>query len=171
MIKLLRSLFPAVTLEPAGSIDQPAIRVPAAAWWKCAARRSRRARFILLADISAVDWWPREPQFRRRLSPIVDDPAAAWKVTVTAARRGCRRWNLAGQAGSNARRGTCSASSSRIGDLQRLLMPEDWEGFRCGRISRADPAAAARRRAAAGDRREFRADLARDKAARADAQR
>ena len=65
MIEALRSLFPAVALEPVESIDQPTIRVPAANLVEiCRALHDRpELGFVLLADITAVDWWPREPRY------------------------------------------------------------------------------------------------------------
>ena len=65
MIDALRSLFPALELEPGASIDQPTIRVPPASLVEvCRALRDRpEFGFILLADLTAVDWWPRQPRF------------------------------------------------------------------------------------------------------------
>ena len=65
MIDALRALLPAVAVEPVDSTDQPTIRVPAASLVEvCRALRDRaELGFILLADISAVDWWPREPRY------------------------------------------------------------------------------------------------------------
>ena len=65
MIDVLRPLFPAVALEPGASIEQPTIRVPAESLVDvCRALRDRaELGFILLADITAVDWWPREPRY------------------------------------------------------------------------------------------------------------
>jgi len=177
MIDLLRSLFPAVMLEPAGSIDQPAIRVPTASLVDvCRALHDRdELGFILLADISAVDWWPREPRFEvvyhlssmtRRLRvkvwvdgasprlPTVQEvwPGAGWLERET--------WDMFG------------IVFEHHGDLRRLLMPEDWEGFPL----RKDFPVQIRLRPRAEEplqvtEEEFRANLARDKAARADAPR
>ena len=48
------------------SIDQPTIRVPAASLVEvCLALRDRpEFGFILLADVTAVDWWPRSPDMK-----------------------------------------------------------------------------------------------------------
>ena len=63
MIGMLRDLLPHVALEPGASSDQPTIRVPSDGLADVA--RTLRDRpelaFILLADITAVDWWPRQP--------------------------------------------------------------------------------------------------------------
>ena len=177
MIELLRSLVPAGTVEPVDSIDQPTIRVPAASLVEvCRVLRDRdELGFILLADISAVDWWPREPRYevvyhlssmtaRLRIKvsvdgqsarlPTVQDvwPAAGWLERET--------WDMFGIVFEN------------HGDLRRLLMPEDWEGFPL----RKDFPVQIRLRPRTEQplqmsEDEFRANLARDKAARADASR
>ena len=66
MIDVLRSLFPGVELETSASIDQPVIRVPAANLVEvCRALHDRpEFGFILLADVTAVDWWPRRLSIR-----------------------------------------------------------------------------------------------------------
>ena len=175
MIELLRSLFPAVVLEPGGSADQPAIRVPAANLVDvCRVLRDREELgFVLLADITAVDWWPREPRFevvyhlssmtqRLRIKVSVDG-AAARLPTVQGVWPGAgwlerETWDMFGIVFED------------HGDLRRLLMPEDWEGYPL----RKDFPVQIRLRPRADQplqvtEEEFRANLARDKAARADA--
>jgi NADH-quinone oxidoreductase subunit C len=175
MIDVLRSLFPALALEAGESIDQPVIRVPADSLVEvCRALRDHAdLAFVLLADISAVDWWPREPRFelvyhlssmRERLrlkvsihgdSPRVPTirsvwPAAGWLERET--------WDMFGIVFED------------HGDLRRLLMPEDWEGHPL----RKDFPVQIRLRPRSEQplqvtEEEFRANLARDRAARADA--
>ena len=177
MIELLRSLIPAATLETADSIDQPTLRVRADDLVEvCRVLRNHaELGFILLADIAAVDWWPREPRFEvvyhlssmtKRLRvkvalegasarlPTVQEvwPAAGWLERET--------WDMFGIVFEN------------HGDLRRLLMPEDWEGHPL----RKDFPVQIRLRPRADaplqvTEEEFRANLARDKAARADAPR
>jgi NADH-quinone oxidoreductase subunit C len=175
MIDVLRPLFPAVALEPGDSTDQPTVRVPAANLVEvCRGLRDRpELGFILLADLTAVDRWPRQPRWEvvyhlssmtRRLrvtvsldgvSPRVPTvqsiwPAANWLERET--------WDMFGIVFED------------HGDLRRLLMPEDWEGYPL----RKDFPVQIRLRPR-GDQplqvteEEFRANLARDKAARADA--
>jgi NADH-quinone oxidoreductase subunit C len=176
MIELLRSLFPAVALEPGESADkQQTIRVPAANLVEvCSALRDHQELgFILLADLTAVDWWPRQPRYevvyhltsmtqRLRVKVTVEGdaprlptvqsvwPAAGWLERET--------WDMFGIVFQD------------HGDLRRLLMPEEWEGYPL----RKDFPVQIRLRPRAEEplqvsEEEFRANLARDKAARADA--
>ena len=175
MIDALRSLFPAVELEPGASIDQPTILVPAASLVEvCRALHDRpEFGFILLADLTAVDWWPRQPRFevvyhlssmtqRLRLKVSIDGlsprlptvqsvwPAAGWLERET--------WDMFG------------IIFDEHGDLRRLLMPDEWEGYPL----RKDFPVQIRLRPRSEQplqvtEEEFRANLARDKAARADA--
>jgi NADH-quinone oxidoreductase subunit C len=175
MIDALRSLFPAAELEPGASIDQPTILVPAASLVEvCRALHDRpEFGFILLADLTAVDWWPRQPRFevvyhlssmtqRLRLKVSIDGlsprlptvqsvwPAAGWLERET--------WDMFG------------IIFDEHGDLRRLLMPDEWEGYPL----RKDFPVQIRLRPRSEQplqvtEEEFRANLARDKAARADA--
>ena len=175
MIDALRSLFPAAELEPGTSIDQPTIRVASASLVDvCRALRDRpEFGFILLADLTAVDWWPRQPRFevvyhlssvtqRVRLKVSIDGlsprlptvqsvwPAAGWLERET--------WDMFG------------IIFDGHGDLRRLLMPDEWEGYPL----RKDFPVQIRLRPRSEQplqvtEEEFRANLARDRAARADA--
>jgi len=170
-------LLPAVPLEPGDSTDQPTIRVPVTSLVEvCRALRDRaELGFILLADVTAVDWWPREPRFevvyhlssmtgRLRLKVPLEGNAARLP-TVQSVWPGAgwlerEVWDMFG------------IVFEEHGDLRRLLMPEDWEGHPL----RKDFPVQIRLRPRAEQplqvtEEEFRANLARDKAARADAQR
>jgi NADH-quinone oxidoreductase subunit C len=175
MMDALRSLFPAVALEPGTSIDQPTICVPAANLVDiCRALRDRSEfGFILLADLTAVDWWPREPRYevvyhlssmtqRLRLKVSIDgsSPRLATVQGVWAAAGWLERetWDMFG------------IIFEDHGDLRRLLMPDEWEGHPL----RKDFPVQIRLRPRVEQplqvtEDEFRANLARDKAARADA--
>jgi len=175
MIDLLRSLFPAVALEPGASIDQPTIRVPPESLVEiCRTLRDHaELGFLLLADVSAVDWWPRQPRYevvyhlssmtrRLRVTVSVDGPSprlptvqsvwpgAGWLERET--------WDMFG------------VVFEGHGDLRRLLMPDEWEGHPLRKDFpvqiRLRPRAEAPLQVTED---EFRANLARDRAARADA--
>jgi NADH-quinone oxidoreductase subunit C len=126
----LRSRLPGIPLEPAAAPDQQTIGIPSNSIVDvCRALRDRG--FLFLADITAVDWWPREPRFevvyhlasaRQRLRVKTRVPAEAARLptvqTVWPGANWLERevWDLFGILfeGHN--------------DLRRLLMPEDWEG-------------------------------------------
>jgi NADH-quinone oxidoreductase subunit C len=137
LIASLQEALPGAHIETVPSIDlQPTIYVsredaPAVA-------RTLRDRpelaFDLLAEVTAVDFWPREPRFelvyilvsipnRLRLRMKVrlsgDDPHAATVIGIWPAANWLERevWDLFG------------ISFEGHPDPRRLLMPEDWDGY------------------------------------------
>jgi len=134
---LLRETVPNAQLEEAPGIDpQPTIyasRDDVPALTRALRDRSELA-FTLLVELTAVDYWPREPRFelvyllvsiahRRRLRLKVrlhgDDPHVATASDVWPAANWLERevWDLFG------------IVFDGHPDPRRLLMPEDWEGF------------------------------------------
>jgi NADH-quinone oxidoreductase subunit C len=118
-------------LEPVATPDQQTIGIPSHSIVDvCRTLRDQRG-FIFLADITAVDWWPREPRFevvyhlasaddRLRIKVRVPGtvPLLPTVQTVWPGANWLERevWDLFGVVfeGHN--------------DLRRLLMPEDWDG-------------------------------------------
>jgi NADH-quinone oxidoreductase subunit C len=127
----LRPLLPGISLEAAPATDQKTIGVPGHSIVDvCRVLREAKG-FLLLADITAVDWWPREPRFDVVYQLASGDDRLRVKVAL---------------AGDNARLPTVQSIWPGAnwlerevwdlfgivfdghGDLRRLLMPEDWEG-------------------------------------------
>src|SRR5438093_8588609 len=137
LIALLREAVPDAQLEDAPSVDlQPTVyasRDALPALMRALRDRAELA-FALLAELTAVDYWPREPRFevvyvvvsiahRRRLRLKVrlhgDDPHVATASEVWPAANWLERevWDLFG------------IVFDSHPDPRRLLMPEDWEGY------------------------------------------
>jgi NADH-quinone oxidoreductase subunit C len=137
LIAALQEAVPGVQCETAPSVDlQMTIyvsrnEVPAAAR---ALRDRPELRFAFLAELTAVDYWPREPRFelvyvlvsiehRARLRMKVrlhaDDARVGTVTGVWPAANWLERevWDLFG------------ITFDGHPDPRRLLMPEDWEGF------------------------------------------
>ena len=137
LVRLLQAVLPAVRVESAPSADDhPAVfvgrdDVPDV---MRRLRDDRSLGFSLLADLTAVDYWPREPRFEvvyvlvaiDRLQRIrvkvrlhgddarVADVSAVWPAANWLERE---VWDLFGIAFDG------------HPDPRRLLMPEDWEGY------------------------------------------
>jgi NADH-quinone oxidoreductase subunit C len=135
IIAALKAALPGVDCEPGAATDQPTVIVPRERLADTARtlRDDASLRFDVLVDVTAVDWWPREPRFeviyhllstrapaRLRLKVRLsgDDSHVATVRTVWASADWLERevWDLFG------------IVFDQHGDLRRLLMPEDWEG-------------------------------------------
>ncbi len=136
IVQALKGAIPDLRAEIVPAVDQPTLALPreqiVAA---CATLRDLPAlRFALLADLTAVDWWPGEPRFQvvyllasiehaQRLRLKVALPGEdAHLPTVTSLWPGAN-WlerevfDLFG------------IIFDGHPDLRRVLMPEDWDGY------------------------------------------
>lgn len=135
LVAALAASVPAAAVQDAGGVDQAALVVPRDHLPAvCRVLRDDPALgFDVLADLTAVDWWPREPRYavvyhlvstsnraRVRLEVALDgaDAHVATLRGVWASADWLERevWDLFG------------IVFDGHGDLRRLLMPEDWDG-------------------------------------------
>ena len=134
IINTLQAAVAGVTLENGASIDMPTIYVPADRLVEtCQALRDLSSlRYEVLVEITAADYFPREPRFevvyhllsvanRTRLRLKVRVPSDGAVPTVQSVWRGAgwperEVWDMFG------------IFIDGHKDLRRLLMPEDWEG-------------------------------------------
>jgi NADH-quinone oxidoreductase subunit C len=133
--ELLQPDFPGAAIDQASSVDQPTLLVPLdhLAAITRALRDHLELRFTLVADLTAVDFFPREPRFelvyhlvspskalRLRLKARVpgDAARAPTLIDVWPACNWLERevWDMFG------------IVFDGHPDLRRLLMPDDWEG-------------------------------------------
>jgi len=127
----LRSLLPGIALEPLPATDQKTIGVPANSIAELCRLLRETQGFLLLADITAVDWWPREPRYE-----VVYQLASATdrlRVKVTLAGDHARLPTVQGVwPGANWLEREVWDLFGIVfeghGDLRRLLMPDDWDG-------------------------------------------
>jgi len=176
IIDVMTPLVAGAAFEVGASVDFATVYVPADRLVEtCQALRDTPSlRFTVLTEITAADYLPREPRFevvyhllsipnRMRLRLKVRVPANASVPTVQSV------WPAAGWL----ERETWDMFGiifDEHGDLRRLLMPDEWEGYPL----RKDFPVQIRLRPRSEQplqvtEEEFRANLARDKAARADA--
>ena len=137
LVATLQEAVPGAQIEPAPSVDRHTTihvspdHLPALAR---ALRDRPELAFTLLAELTAVDFWPKAPRFelvyilvsiahrlrlRMKVRLPADDPHVATVSDVWPAANWLERevWDLFGIAFDG------------HPDPRRLLMPEDWEGF------------------------------------------
>ena len=136
LIALLQDAVPGATIEPVASVDLHTTIYASRDQLEPLARALRdlpALRFSLLAELTAVDYWPREPRFevvyvlvsieqklRLRMKVRLEgaDPHVATVSGLWPAANWLERevWDLFG------------IVFDGHPDPRRLLMPEDWEG-------------------------------------------
>jgi NADH-quinone oxidoreductase subunit C len=170
----LRPLLPDVVMEPITTADrQETILVQADRLVDvCRQLRDRpELDFRFLVDIVAVDFWPREPRFEviYQLASAVSRVRVKVTVSGTAARLQTVQgvWPGAGWLEREVW-DMFGIEFDGHGDLRRLLMPDDWEGHPL----RKDFPVQIRLKPRSSQplqvsEEEFRANLAKDRAARA----
>jgi NADH-quinone oxidoreductase subunit C len=147
LIARLSRAVPGVTFDGADAIDQPVIVAPAEAIAATARALcdTPELNFHLLAEMTAVDWWPKEPRFEvvYHLACIgqADFPRPGMSPEPKRLRLKVR------VGGTDPHLATVSNVWPNANwyerevydlfgivfedhpDLRRILMPEDWEGF------------------------------------------
>jgi len=175
LLQKLQEVVPSAQLEGAPSIDlQPTIYVDrdSAPALLQALRDHPELRFNFLAELTAVDHWPREPRFELIYLLVSIELRARVRLKVRLH-------------GSDARMATATTTwpaanwlEREVWDLfgivfdghpdpRRLLMPEDWEGYPL----RKDFPVQIRKKPQTGEplqvtEEEFRANVARDRLTR-----
>jgi NADH-quinone oxidoreductase subunit C len=177
LVALLQEVVPGARLEPAPSVDlQTTIFVrrddlPGVAR---VLRDRPDLRFALLAELTAVDYWPREPRYevvyvlvsiahglrlRMKVPLAAADPHVATVSGLWPAANWLERevWDLFG------------IEFDDHPDPRRLLMPEDWEGYPLRKDSPLQIRMPARVSSPLQvTEEEFRANLERDRLTRTD---
>jgi NADH-quinone oxidoreductase subunit C len=140
----LRQALPEVEIEQVPSVDQPSLVVPAAAIERVARqlREHPSLQFQVLAELTAADFWPREPRFEVVYHFLSMGPDALGPGVPSAQRLRVK----ARVGGEDPRVPTITrlypnadwyerevfdlfgVTFEAHPDLRRILMPEDWVG-------------------------------------------
>ena len=145
IIDALRSAVPGVSLEPATSIDMPTVVVDREHVVETlrALRDDRALQFVLLVDVTAVDYLPASPRFEivYHLACLgeayaVATPAPARRVRLKVRVPGDNSWihsatSIYPAAGWPEREifDLFGIHFEGHPDLRRILMPDDWDGY------------------------------------------
>lgn len=144
-LEALRQALPEVTFEEVPAVDQPALVVPAEAIERVARqlRDHPALQFQTLAELTAADFWPREPRIEVVYHFVSMGPEALGAGAPPAQRLRVKV-RVGGETPSVPT--ICGVYTNAnwyerevfdlFGvafeghpDLRRILMPEDWEGF------------------------------------------
>lgn len=135
LIAHLGALAPGVSLEAGAETDQPTLHVPADQLVTVvrALRETPELAFTFLADLTAVDWWPKEPRFEvvYHLASVEHASRARLKVQVPGSAAHVPTLKAIWPAADWLEREVWDLFGIVFDghdDLRRLLMPEDWEG-------------------------------------------
>jgi NADH-quinone oxidoreductase subunit C len=136
LVDRIREAAPEARAEAGAATDQPTLYVDREALEAVCLilRDAPGLRFDFLADITAVDWFPKDPRFevvyllaslglRQRLRLKVRVPGADPRAPTVAT-----VWPAAGWAEREVF-DLFGIVFDGHGDLRRILMPEDWEGY------------------------------------------
>ena len=143
-LEALRQVLPDVAIDQLPSVDQPAIVVPGDAIERVARqlREHPALQFQVLAELTAADFWPREPRFEVVYHFVSMGPEALGSGAPPAQRLRVKV-RVGGEAPvlptivriyPNANWyerevfDLFGVSFDGHPDLRRILMPEDWEG-------------------------------------------
>ncbi len=137
LISALQEAVPGVQVESAPSVDlQPTLYIPREQLVAVArALRDRTdLRFEVLAELTAVDWWPREPRFEVVYILISVEHGMRLRLQVRLngedahLRTVCEVWPSANWFEREVW-DMFGIVFDGHPDLRRLLMPEDWDGY------------------------------------------
>lgn len=135
IVTLLQAALPDTPCEAAASTDQPTIYVPADRIVDVGRQLRDRPdlAFSVLADMTAVDWWPREPRFEVVYHLLSPQNRLRLRVKVRVSGDSSRIATMRGvwPGADWLEREVWDMFGIAFDghpDLRRLLMPEDWEG-------------------------------------------
>jgi NADH-quinone oxidoreductase subunit C len=144
-LEALRQALPDVTIEEVPAVDQPAVVVPAEAIERVVRqlRDHPALQFQTLAELTAADYWPREPRIEVVYHFVSMGPDAlgagappAQRIRVKVRVGGetpsvptiCRVYTNANWYEREVF-DLFGVTFEGHPDLRRILMPEDWEGY------------------------------------------
>lgn len=172
IVEDLKARLPDVAVEPVASVDFPTLRVPVTALVNtCRVLRDAHA-FAFLAEVTAVDYSPCEPRFETVYHLVAFDPPRRLRLKVRIPGTDPHVPTVSGiwpSAGFPEREvfDLFGITFDDHPDLRRILMPDDWEGFPLRKdypVQVKVPVKTTEPVQLTED--EFKANLARDRAAR-----